>query len=352
VSSDNLVYEWFEKDICLHSPYKTIGQMLEKPEELLGEKLKGLADLIGEIKDELGVFNKLLSYVVDARRQLYKQNSVRKYLLGWFESTKSYIKNILHIIISVKEKKINALGDDYVSKEAKVLDYQVKRGNEELQSIEELQSFGPLVRCFQSPDSVVRLALTCSFILKCFPKRIIQNRILQQPTALPTLESQLDIWFNSPVRNLLSDVGRKIQAQVYKIKRYEINEKMMFEEHEPEIRAYIESKIRQAEHRDKKNLHLVFQGSGEHNMYSYQIFKLIEDCLFKEKYAHQYVLEKEAASAIIDLHFPKKKRDDKYRYRLHLVQQLVIPSELDKILKTNLIELRSHNVKIQVPPGG
>ena len=68
MSSDNLVYEWFEKDICLHSPYKTIGQMLEKPEELLGEKLKGLADLIGEIKDELGVFNKLLSYVVDARR--------------------------------------------------------------------------------------------------------------------------------------------------------------------------------------------------------------------------------------------------------------------------------------------
>ena len=121
----------------------------------------------------------------------------------------------------------------------------------------------------------------------------------------------------------------------------------MFEEHEPEIRAYIESKIRQAEHRDKKNLHLVFQGSGEHNMYSYQIFKLIEDCLFKEKYAHQYVLEKEAARAIIDLHFQKKKKmDDKYRYRLYLVQQLVIPSELDKMLKDKCIEFSSHPVKI------
>jgi hypothetical protein len=33
LANDNLVYEWFEKDICRSSPYKSIGQMLEDPVE-------------------------------------------------------------------------------------------------------------------------------------------------------------------------------------------------------------------------------------------------------------------------------------------------------------------------------
>jgi len=79
-----------------------------------------------------------------------------------------------------------------------------------------------------------------------------------------------------------------------------VAEKILFEEREQEIRAYIDNKISRGKSR---RLHLVFQGTGEHNMFSYQIFKLVEDCLFKKKYSTHYKLEKEAAEFIINKQF-------------------------------------------------
>lgn len=103
-------------------------------------------------------------------------------------------------------------------------------------------------------------------------------------------------------------------------KRYEVVERLLFEVHEPKIRAYINQKINKPG--ASKNLHLVFQSTGENNLFSYQIFKLVEDCIFKKRYESRYELFTNAAESIAQILFDKNLRIRKYVMTLELGQKL------------------------------
>jgi len=94
------------------------------------------------------------------------------------------------------------------------LDNQVIKGNEQLETIENLQTIEPLVRCFQPPDSIIQLTLTCSFILKNFLKHAPKKQVVGPPEFERGLENHLKLWFESPVRSLLSDVTKRLRHKV------------------------------------------------------------------------------------------------------------------------------------------
>lgn len=54
--------------------------------------------------------------------------------------------------------------------------------------------------------------------------------MVRPPEFEPGLENHLKLWFESPVRNLLSDVTKRLRNKVLSLKRYEVAEKILFEE--------------------------------------------------------------------------------------------------------------------------
>lgn len=72
-------------------------------------------------------------------------------------------------------------------------------------------------------------------------------------------------------------------------------------------------------------------------MYSYEVFKLVEDCIFKKKYSKGYLLEKKAAEDIVKLMFSEESVTTQYLHRMSLTQILTL--KLDKVLAAQAIEL-------------
>lgn len=69
---------------------------------------------------------------------------------------------------------------------------------------------------------------------------------------------------------------------------------------------------------------MVFQGKGEYNIFSYRIFKLVEDCLFKQVYTQTHKVQKEAAALIIKEACPNYSERKKFDTAMELNQELII----------------------------
>lgn len=123
-ASDNLVYEVFDKDICLESPNKTIGQMLEEDIKLTGRPLLDMKRVVDEATEEMKIYNNLLEDVERLRSVLYEKSCVKKYLSGVFAVIKERIRSILVVLVSMQSKKLFALTE---LNQTKTKEYEMAR---------------------------------------------------------------------------------------------------------------------------------------------------------------------------------------------------------------------------------
>lgn len=246
--------------------------MLLKPIEPNADQLKSVGDIIKEMSKGRDINNKLRANIAIIKKQIYRINNAEKYLAGFFTQYKSYIRNTLVALIGIKEKKLHRLehGSDQWLQDAandhKKNPYEnlvneliltIQKGKKEMEAIENCACFEPVVRSYQPSDSIAQLGLSCFFILKNFPE--IKLRDPENAVVAQSFEKELAFWFRSPVRGLLSDLNTRLWNQALLLRKYGSAEKLMFEQSESNIRAYINKKLRKSK---SQNLHLVFQGNG------------------------------------------------------------------------------------------